>query len=278
MSAAHSPARATIAVPGGQLAFESLGEGPPILFLHSAIADQRMWDREMTRYSAGHRAMRFDQRGYGRSPAATAPFTVNDDLHAVLTHARAPPTLLVGSSMGGAYALDYALAHPEMVRGLFLVAPGMSGGFHPPFDAEEQKALDYDDAKSSAIAQAWSKGETAAATEGLRALWCTALEGSALQLFHRMVEENLPEVFEDRSMHHATLRAPAEPLLPGIRVPTTLLIGDRDNPSMAYFVRRIARGLPKARVVEVPGADHLVNLSRPDAFDRALDVALRESA
>jgi 3-oxoadipate enol-lactonase len=271
------PTRATLPVAGGELAYESAGEGPAILFLHSAIADQRMWNREVPKYAAGHHTLRFDQRGFGRSPAATGPFTVTDDIHAVLTHHHIRKAVLVGSSMGGAFAIDFALAHPEMVRALFLVAPGLSGGFHPPFDAEEQKALDYDDAKSTAIAQAWSKGETPAAIEGLRELWCGALEGPALRLFRQMVEENLLEVFEDRSMHHATKRAPAEPRLSAIRAPTTLVIGDRDNPSSAHFVKRIARSLPGAEVVGVLGADHLVNLSRPEAFDRALDRVLRSA-
>jgi 3-oxoadipate enol-lactonase len=268
--------RAKLEVAGGHLAYEAAGEGTPVLFLHSAIADQRMWDREVPRFGAHHRAVRFDQRGYGGSSAATGPFSVLDDIGAVLTELRVERPFVVGSSMGGAFAIDFALAHPEMVRGLFLVAPGLSGGIAPPFDADEQKALEYDDAKSQAVVQAWSSGDVPAAIERLRELWCAALEGPALRLFRQMVEENTLEVFEDRSMQKATKRPPAEPRLSGIQVPTTILIGDRDNPSMAYFVRRITRALPNARLVEVPGGDHLINLSRPEAFDAALDAALRE--
>jgi 3-oxoadipate enol-lactonase len=267
--------REDLRVPGGHLAYEAAGEGPALLFIHSAIADQRMWDRELPLYSSDHRAIRFDLRGYGGSSAASAPFSYVDDIHALLTHLGAPRTFLVGSSMGGAFAIDYALEHPEHVSGLLLVAPGMSGGFQPPFSPEEQTALEYDDTKSQAVAQAWAKGDAGAAFERLRELWCSALEGPSLALFRRMVEENLAEVFDDRSAKLATRRPPAEGRLPGLRAPTTVLIGDRDNPSSDCFVKRIVQAVPGARRVPVGGADHLVNLSRPHAFDEALRSALR---
>src|SRR5208283_1158070 len=160
-------------------------------------------------------------------------------------------------------AVDYALEHPEQVSGLLLVAPGLSGGFEPPFSPEEQTALDYDDERSQRVAQAWAKGDAVGAFEHLRALWCSALEGSNLTLFRQMVDQNLAEVFDDRSAKHAHPRPPAESRLSAIQAPTTLLIGDRDNPSSDCFVKRIARAIPGARRVPVQGADHLINLSAP---------------
>jgi 3-oxoadipate enol-lactonase len=68
---------------------------------------------------------------------------------------------------------------------------------------------------------------------------------------------------------------PAHPRLGAIRVPTTVLVGDRDNPSSVPFAKRIAAAVPGARLVNVPGADHLINLSRPEAFDRELAAALQ---
>ncbi|MHB1931389.1 MAG: alpha/beta fold hydrolase, partial [Thermoplasmata archaeon] len=47
-------------------------------------------------------------------------------------------------------------------------------------------------------------------------------------------------------------------------------VGDRDNPAMPHLANFLARGIVGARVEMVPGADHLLNLSRPDAFDSAL--------
>lgn len=233
-----------------------------------------MWDREVPRLASAHQVIRFDLRGFGASTPASAPFSYVDDIHSLLNHLHAPPAYLVGSSMGGAFAIDFALAHPDRVRGLLLVAPGLSGGVEPPFTQEEEAALDYDQEKSKEVAQAWAAQNTPTAIERLRQLWCRALKGPPLALFRTMVEENLQEVFDDRSMKRATDAPPAAGRLPTLGVPSTILVGDQDNPSSVVFARRIAHSIRGARLATIPGADHLVNLSRPDAFDAALTEAL----
>lgn len=263
-----------VEVPGGRLAYETAGRGPPVLFLHSVIADRRMWDRQFSGFSSGHQVVRFDLRGFGGSTPASAPFSYVEDAQALISHLHLPKPFLVGSSMGGAFAIDLALQSPELVSGLLLAAPGLSGGFEPPFEPDEQAAFEYDERKSQEIAQAWTKGDSARAIELLRQLWCSTLEGRNLALFRNMVEQNASEVFDNRSMQHATAAPPAAGRLSSLRVPTTVLIGDRDNPSSVPFAKRIARSVPGARLVPVPGADHLVNLSCPDAFDEALRSAL----
>lgn len=266
--------RATAEVSGGRLAYETEGRGPPVLFVHSAIADSRMWGREVSRYSADYQTIRFDLRGFGGSSPASAPFSYVQDIASLLAHLRVNRPYLVGSSMGGAFAIDFALEKPQMVRGLFLIAPGLSGGIEPPFDPEEGAALEYDEEKSQEVARAWSKGDAATAFELLRQLWCVALEGPSLELFRKMVQENAAEVFDNRSMQFATAVPPAAARLGTLRVPTTVLVGDRDNPSSDVFAKRIARSIPGARLVTVPGGDHLINLSRPREFDEALKAAL----
>jgi 3-oxoadipate enol-lactonase len=266
---------ATLEVPGGHLAYETSGQGPAVLFIHSVIADSRMWDRELTVFAQDHQSIKFDLRGFGGSTPAAGPFSYDDDILALLTHLRIQRVFLVGSSMGGAMAIDFALAHPDRVTGLFLAAPGLSGGFEPPFSSQEQSAFDFDERKSQEIAEAWSKGDASRAFDGLRELWCAALEGTNLTLFRQMVERNVAEVFDNRSMRHATSPAPAASRLPTIRTPTTVLLGDRDNPSSDCFAQRIAAAVPGARLVTVPGADHLINLSRPRDFDSLLSAALQ---
>ena len=271
-------AAAKLGVPGGHLAYETAGHGPPVLFIHSVIADRRMWDREFAALAADRQVVRFDLRGFGGSTPASAPFSYVRDIEALVSHLRLERPCLVGSSMGGAMAIDYALANPEGVSGLLLAAPGLSGGFDPPFEQKELAAFESDEKKSTEIAQAWSKGEASRAFELLRDLWCPALKGPSLELFRTMVEENATEVFDSRSQGQAERAPKAAARLGTIRVPTTVLIGDRDNPASAVFARRIARAIPGARLVAVPEADHLINLSRPDAFDAELRSALRASS
>jgi pimeloyl-ACP methyl ester carboxylesterase len=233
-----------------------------------------MWNREFDRYASSHRAVRFDLRGFGESSAARGPFSYVEDIDTLVSHLDLHRFFLVGSSMGGAFALDYALRHPERVRGLLLAAPGLSGGLEPPFAPEEEAAFEYDTKRSREIVEAHSRGDATLAFERLRALRCSALTGPNLELFRTMVDENEFEVFEDRSGKRATSGPPAAGRLGEIRAPTTVLFGVRDNPSSRVFADRIVRSVSGARLVTIPGADHLVNLSRPDAFDAALTSAL----
>lgn len=266
-----------LSVPGGELSFEAKGRGPALVFLHSVIADRRSWDREFATADAAHRWIRYDFRGFGGSPAAEAPYDPVADLDSLLRHLGAPSAVVVGASSGGALALEFALAHPERVRGLLLLAPGPVGELPGPFSPEEQKAFEYDDRMSTEIAASWKKGDRDGAIDGLRRLWCGALAGPVRAHWERMVHENATEIFERRSQRLAQEPPAGGPRLESLRVPATLLIGDRDNPSSAPIATRIAHQIPGARLVTVRGADHLVNLSSPEAFDAALADLLRST-
>lgn len=264
----------TLDVPGGRLAYEAGGAGRPIVLLHEGIADRRMWDREFPLLARGHRVVRYDSRGYGGSSPATAPYAPVRDLLALLDHLSMDRPLLVGPSMGGKLALDLTLAHPERVGGLLLIAPGYSGMDYDHV-AGGKATFERDERLSKAAADAWAAGDLAAATEHLRELWASALTGAPLELFRAMVRDNAAEVFEDRSARHETREgAPAAGRLGEVLVPTQILVGDHDNPAMPHLASYLARGIPGARLEIVAGADHLLNLSRPDAFDEAVPRVL----
>lgn len=257
-------------VPGGQLAYDEAGQGPAIVLLHEGIADRRMWDREFVSLAANHRVVRYDLRGFGGSTRATERFSYVDDLAALIHDLHLERPVIVGPSMGGAITIDFALAHPQATAGLFLMAPGVSG-MELEYDPEGREAFDFDERESKAIAAAWKAGRHDEAEELLRKLWASSLQGDALELFRRMVRENAAEVFEDRSAQFAHLGgAPAAKRLHELALPTRVIVGDRDNPSSPRFAMFIARSVPGAEISVVPGADHVLNLSAPAAFDAAL--------
>ncbi len=276
MTEAHdkSSGHFTLEVPGGHLAYDSSGTGTPVIFIHAAIADRRMWQHEMDIFARDHQVVSFDMRGYGDSAPASGAFSCVSDIRALVSHLDLKKPFLVGCSMGGGFAVSYAIAYPDDVRGLLLAAPGVSGTPFEAFSKEELPAFEYDEEKSKEIANAWAEGKAAEAGALLRKLWCSALTGKNLELFRKMVEQNQAEVFTERSMQHLEGGTPAYGLLGTIRVPTTVLVGDRDNPSSIPFAKLVSRSIPGARLVTVPGADHLINLSRQDVFEAELRAAL----
>ena len=267
-----SPATAikTLNVSGGTISYEEGGEGPAVVLLHEGIADRRMWNREFPLLARDHHVARYDLRGYGASTPATSKFSPVQDLVALLDRLGAPRPLIVGPSMGGKIALDLALAHPDRVGSLLLIAPGYSGMDYDHVPGGKA-TFERDETLSQAAANAWAAGRLDEATEHLRQLWASALTGSALDLFRTMVRDNAKEVFEERSGQFETREGkPAAGRLHELHAPTRILVGDRDNPAMPHCANFLGRGIAGAKVQLVPGADHLLNLSRPDAFDAAL--------
>jgi pimeloyl-ACP methyl ester carboxylesterase len=259
----------------GQIAYDMAGEGLPIVLLHQAIADRRVWDREIGTLSRTNRVVRYDLRGFGESSPSTEPFSHVRDLKALIQHLRLDRPLVVGPSAGGKIAIDYALAFPEAVGGLILIAPGFSGMDYPMFP-EGKEALAEDDRRSQEIQRAWKEGRAEDAVEGLRELWGAALEGPALELFRTMVRDNAQEVFaEVTGQHERPFGPPAADRLSTITVPTWVVVGTRDNPASPHIARYVAKEVPGAMYLEVPQADHLLNLSRPDAFDGLVREALQ---
>jgi 3-oxoadipate enol-lactonase len=260
----------TLDVPGGKISYEEGGRGVPVVLLHEGIADRRMWNREVPLLARGHRVVRYDLRGYGSSTPATSEYSSVRDLVALLDHLGLRRPLIVGPSVGGKIALDLTLAYPERVGALLLIAPGYSGMDYDQVPGGKA-TFERDETLSKAAADAWAAGKLEEATEHLRQLWASSLTGTALDLFRTMVRDNAQEIFEDRSGRYETREGePAATRLKEIRVPTRILVGDRDNPAMPHCANFLARGIAGAKVQLVPGADHLLNLSRPDVFDTAL--------
>jgi 3-oxoadipate enol-lactonase len=262
----------TLEVPGGKISYDEAGRGPDLVLLHEGIADRRMWNREFPLLAQEHHVVRYDLRGFGGSSPATSEYSPVRDLVALLDHVGMAKPLIVGPSRGGGIALDAVLAYPDRVGALLLIAPGYSGMDYDHVPGGKA-TFERDETLSKAAVDAWNAGNLTEATEHLRELWASSLTGSSLDLFRTMVHDNPQEVFEERSGRYETREgAPAAGRLQEIRAPTRILVGDRDNPAMPHLANFLARGIRGSEVQLVPGADHLLNLSRPDAFD----VALRE--
>jgi len=109
---------------------ESAGDGPPIVLLHGLSATRRnvvQGSRHLIK--RGYRLIAYDARGHGSSSPATS-YDYADlvgDLEAVLAHLELERAALVGSSMGAATAMAFALEHPERVPALVQITPAYTG-------------------------------------------------------------------------------------------------------------------------------------------------------
>src|SRR5690242_11079340 len=126
MQNAKSERHGFVALPGARIAYESAGEGEPLVFLHGGLLDGRMWDDQLPFFAQRHHAIRYDMRGTGRSEIESSaelhiPY---QDLAHFLQALDIPRASLVGLSGGARAAIDFAIAYPARVQRLVLVSPG----------------------------------------------------------------------------------------------------------------------------------------------------------
>lgn len=113
----------SVAVPGGEIRYSVAGVGPPLVLLHGGRLDRTMWDPLMPRLAAAHRIVRWDARGHGASTAPASPAaSAADDLRTLLDRLGFRRATIVGYSMGGGTAAEFAIRFPERVERLILVS------------------------------------------------------------------------------------------------------------------------------------------------------------
>jgi pimeloyl-ACP methyl ester carboxylesterase len=232
---------------GDKVWADDSGAGAPLVLLHPGIGDSRIWDPILPTLLERYRVIRYDVRGYGRSPAPTVPYVQLDDLVTVLDHYELERTALIGCSQGGGSAIGLAVTQPSRVSALVLLCPGISGYPIPPtpdvdaaFDAAEPGGAD---AIAEVALDLWARaGRTPEVVEQLRS-------GARAWLAQGDLEQPNPDVF-DR--------------LGEIAVPTSLLFGDLDRQWILDSNREAARRIPGCVSVELPGVDHLPPLRVPE--------------
>ncbi len=258
LSLAHTPAAAEpppgafADVQGGKLHYETCGSGPQaIVLLHDGVLDWAAWNDVWPMLCRDFRVVRYDRRGYGRSPEAKAPYSPLDDLGAVMRAAGLDHAAIVGSSSGGGIALDFALEHPQAVDRLVLVGPSVSG---IPYS---QHFLDRITALNGRLAHGDFMG-------AIKASWLLAPGHDAdAQRVLKLLLANPQDL-----THHDTVapRSPAAPRLGTIKLPTLILVGEADVADNQAQAGALEYAIPHARRVVVPDAGHLMYLEHPQAF------------
>ena len=116
-------------VNGVSLYYEVTGHGPPLVLAHGFACGLRMWDPQVNALARSWRVVTYDVRGHGISEAPDDPAAYSQaisvaDLRALLEHLKMRRAAVGGLSMGGNIALNFALAHPDMVTALIVADTG----------------------------------------------------------------------------------------------------------------------------------------------------------
>lgn len=253
------------------------GDGAAIVLLHAGVCDRRCWREAGGRLGdAGAHVVAYDRRGFGEVPPADRPFRHVDDLLAVIVAVSpAVPVWLVGSSMGGAVALDVALEAPDRVAGLVLLAPAVSGDA----DLDEASFNAATGGLAEAIDAAWTAGDVDACNRLEVHLWLDGpaepegrVSGAARELaldMNRIVIAN-GEPEADGASGLATASRVDE-----IAVPALVACGDLDVPTTIQRGAELAEQLANATYRMLPGRAHLPYLEAADEVAALIAGAMR---
>lgn len=252
-----------VEVNGALLAYDAAGNGHPLVLVHGGLGDRRMWDDQMDAFARHFRVIRYDMPGSGESSMPVGPVALHDNLSGLLRALDIPRAHVMGLSFGARVATDFTLAHPEMVSSLISVA-SVIGGLSSQTRARIAEAD-----------EAGEQGDLDHAVELELRLW---IDGVG-----RQPEEVDPQVREQiRQMNRAAweradddaeivqLDPPAQTRLPDIRVPTLIVVGDRDIPDVQETADLLQREIPGARRATIPNAAHHPQMEQPALFNEAV--------
>ena len=238
-------------VEGGKIAYETCGSGPKaIVLLHDGILHSAAFDDVWPRLCERFRVVRYDRRGYGASPAATAPYAPAADLEALMKTVGIEHATIVGSSSGAGAAVDFALAHPEAVDGLVLVGPWVSG-----YDASFGFL-----ARTLKLLVLFKLGNIDGAVKDRYILTKHAdAERARVAALLRAHPGNVTAGTQEQPL------AIAKPRLGEIRKPTLIVVGEIDIKDVQEQAKALEAAIPGARRMVAPGG-HLLYLEQPKAF------------
>ncbi|HTJ57093.1 MAG TPA: alpha/beta hydrolase [Devosiaceae bacterium] len=246
---------------------EAAGFGLPVVFLHTGVTDRRMWAEQMKVVAdAGYYVISYDRRGFGESEAPDEPFSHLADLEAVLDQLGLHAVVLVGNSMGGELAINFAIEHPERTIGLVLVGTAISGSPDAELPEEAEVVLD-------ARAYAEEKRQWASVNRIDAHLWLDGptsqsgrVDGPPRELFLEMNRQRLekPKLTQEEEPEDAIDHVGA------ITAPVLLVVGDLDFPHILERHEDLSEEMETAFSVTLEGTAHLPSLERPDLFDPLL--------
>ncbi len=256
-----------IALKGTTLGYNDRGRGErPLLLLHAFPLDRRMWQRVAPRLERTARLVTFDLRGLGESDGDGQPSIDGfaDDAAALLDALGIRRAVVGGLSMGGYAALAFARRHPERLAGLLLADTRAAA------DTPEGRA-----ARDVAIARIAGEGVGPFCEEFVGKL--VAPSNGAAKDHALAIALSQTPVGVAGALGALRDRPDATAHLASIAVPTTVIVGALDAVTPPSDARLLARAIPGATLVEIPGSGHLAALEAPEAFADAAEALLERA-
>lgn len=239
---------------GVRLYYEVHGEdsAPAVLLSHGYGATAAMWDAQIEDLSAHYRLITWDMRGHGRSDSPDDPALYSEaatvaDMAAILDECGVGRSAVGGLSLGGYMSLAFWVAQPARTSALLLFDTGPGYRNDEARDGWNRNAVQRAQRLEERGLDAVGGGtETRVARHRSATGLAQAARGMLAQQDSRIIDA-----------------------LPGIDVPTLVLVGENDTPFLGAS-DYMAKKIPGAVKVVIPDAGHAANIDQPAAFSKAV--------
>lgn len=256
-------------IDGAKIYYELAGQGPPFVMIHAGVADSRQWNNEFMYFARTYRVLRYDMRGYGKSEPVEGEFSHMHDLVSLLdTLEIHEPLVLMGCSMGGGLAMDFALAHPSRVRALIMVDSAPSG-------------LELDVARSSKfgdVEKAFEEGDLDRVAELETQIWFDGtgrapeqVDPAMRKLLWEMNRLALAHEIKELGKRLPNAQTPAFDRLQELDKPVLVIVGAQDTPYTLAAADYVIQKITSARKVIIEDAAHLPNMDQPHEFQEIVE-------
>lgn len=242
----------------GGLYYEICGNGPStVVLLHDAYlhseAYDAVWD-ELCK-AEGLAVVRYDRRGYGKSPAATSEYSETNDLAVLLRDIGADKASVIASSTSTQIPVEIALRLPQLLEKLVLVSPAVGPYRYSDDYIQRRRALlsplQDNDTPEVIKRLAASPYVVSPASDDARERMVEILKENPQNLTIQRWRQP-PSFIYDR--------------LNDVKKPTLVLIGENDDPENIRHADDVAKAIPNAKHVSVSNTAQLMYLEQPELF------------
>jgi pimeloyl-ACP methyl ester carboxylesterase len=275
---------ASVHIGTGRVAYDSRGDGPAVVLSHASLVDRRMWRAQLDTLSASFHVVAWDRLGYGESDPAPPSVRHGADLLRLLDLLGISRAALVGSSMGGGYSLDAALAAPDRVSALALICPGVPGYVWPDEMLAEISPLMAAAVPRERLASYAAHTATSVLDPDIVAMaeaqqrYMTVGPGRNESVFDpetwafllEMTRGVFARLWREPTSAEVTPDPPLLDRLASVSAPTLLINGRSDVRFVQDLGRRLSAGIPNAHRVDLDDTGHLPPVERPDAVNTVL--------
>ena len=253
-----------VKIDNARIYYETAGQGLPLVMIHAGVADSRQWNNEFAFFSQNYHVLRYDMRGFGKSEPVDGEFSPMSDLVSLLkTLEFHEPLIMMGCSMGGGLAMDFALTYPSRVKALIMVDSGPSG-----LKLDVPTSSKFGDAE-----KAFESGDLDLVAEIETQIWFDGLDRTPEQVNPTM-RKLLKEMNRIALSHEVkqlgkplpNTQTPAFDRLKDLDIPVLVIVGAHDTPYTLAAADYMVGNIQSARKVIIDDAAHLPNMDQPHEF------------